>query len=147
MSDDIKIEGLDKLLSLLDSMTRESALEKGIEDACVFVEGQAKENLQKHGITDSSELAGSITHKVDGNYGEVGTNKEYGPYVEFGTGIHAAKGDGRQTPWVYWNERAGHYCYTVGQYPKPFLYPALEDHLPEVRELIFKGVLKEVRKK
>lgn len=147
MSDGIKIEGLDKLLSKLDGMTQEKALERGITQACLFVEGQAKRNLQNGQISDTGELAGSITHVVQGNHGEVGTNKEYAPYVEFGTGIHAAKGDGRETPWVYWNERAGHFCYTVGQYPQPFLYPALDDHLPEVKNLIFKEVLKEVRKR
>ena len=147
MSNGIKIEGLDKLLSKLDAMTGEKAVERGIERACVFVEGQAKRNLQDGQISDTGELAGSITHVVNGNHGEVGTNKEYGPYVEFGTGAHAAKGDGRDTPWVYYSERLGHFVTTVGQYPQPFLYPALDDHLPEVRNLIFAEVLKEVRKK
>lgn len=30
---------------------------------------------------------------------EVYTNSEYAPYIEYGTGIYASAGNGRQTPW------------------------------------------------
>ena len=143
---DVYIEGLDRLLTKLDSMTQARALEDGITKACAFVEGQAKKNLHD-GISATGELAMSITHVVKDGVGVVGTNKEYAPYVEIGTGIFSSKGDGRQTPWVYWNERAQQFCYTVGMPPRPYLRPALVDNVKPVKNLIFKSVLEEVRKK
>ena len=56
----------------------------------------------------------------------VGTNTEYAPYVEFGTGIYAESGLGRKTPWRYYSPRMGRFVRTVGMKPKPFLRPAFD---------------------
>lgn len=60
---------------------------------------------------------------------QTGTNLIYAPYVEFGTGRYAAKGNGRQTPWTYlYRGHKGRQGYRVtrGQRPQPFLTPALQ---------------------
>ena len=78
---------------------------------------------------DTGDLRNSISHKVDEAEPAVyiGTNKEHGPYVELGTGIHAESGGGRQTPWVY-QDAKGDWHHTRGQKAQPFLKPAVADH-------------------
>ena len=52
---------------------------------------------------DTGNLRNSISHRVDPDEpaAYVGTDTEYAPYVEFGTGVYAEGGGGRPTPWVY----------------------------------------------
>ena len=70
-------------------------------------------------------LRGSLKSKVRGDKVSVGTNIEYAPYVEYGTGIHAEGGRGRKTPWVYFSEKFG-FVRTVGMKAQPYLRPALD---------------------
>lgn len=62
-------------------------------------EEYAKENspTSDHG----GRLKNSMTHIVEGDSVYVGTNVEYAPYVELGTGIYASDGKGRKGWWVY----------------------------------------------
>ena len=114
------------------------AINNGLKAACIMVEGQAV-NLVP---VDDGRLKGSITWKtnsergggglktpVDKNQGIVGTNVEYAPYVEYGTGIYAEEGNGRTTPWVYKYEgKKGPkgWRWTVGQKPQSYLRKALD---------------------
>lgn len=76
---------------------------------------------------DTSRLQSSITHTVNG--GEkaayIGTNVEYAPYVELGTGAHYT--GGRDTPWTYRDDEGGFHR-TGGQKAQPFLRPAAANH-------------------
>lgn len=96
---------------------------KGILEACLLVEGQAKLLAPvKYG-----HLRDSISHKTkseDGELvGEVGTHLMYGIYVEYGTGEFATNGQGRKGGWVY-ETPSGEVVFTMGQKPQPFLRPA-----------------------
>ena len=62
-----------------------------LEEACLVVENAAKSKVP----VDTGNLRSSITHDVDEDEGVVGTNVEYAPYVEFGTGLFSSQGDGR----------------------------------------------------
>lgn len=64
----------------------------------------------------------------------IGTNLFYALYVELGTGIFAENGDGRKTPWI-WKDQNGKYHFTRGMAPRPFLRPAVEDHIKELQEI------------
>lgn len=89
--------------------------------------------------TSSGELKGSIYTKVDQDagavIGTVYTNKEYAPYVEFGTGpVGEANHVGispnvavsyRQDGWVF-ADADGNFHATSGQAAQPFMYPALK---------------------
>lgn len=138
---EIKIEGFDKLLGLLDSMAGEQAVTKGITESCKLVEGDAKKKCPK----DTSKLAESIHYQVKPLTGVVGTNVEYGPYVEIGTGIFSSLGDGRQDRWCY-QDAEGNWHSTIGQHPQPYLKPALVQNIEPIKNLIFDAVLQEVRK-
>jgi HK97 gp10 family phage protein len=94
------------------------------------VEAPAKERCP----VDTGLLRTSIhtmVTRVTGNHVTVqtGTNVVYAPYVEFGTGIYAVSGTGRQTPWIYeYKGRKGTpgIRTTRGQKPQPFLTVAYE---------------------
>ena len=72
---------------------------RALEKCGLVGEGYAKKQCP----VDTGELRSSISHLVDEDQKAVyiGTNSEYGPYVELGTGIYAEGGGGRPTPWVY----------------------------------------------
>jgi HK97 gp10 family phage protein len=73
----------------------------------------------------------------------IGTNLEYAPFVEYGTGIFTTHPDGgRQTAWRYQNAE-GQWFTTVGQKPQPFLMPAFHAKQSQI-ERIFEQVLREL---
>ena len=89
----------------------------------------------------TGDLEGSLEAIVDGDDVIVGTNLEYAPYVEFGTGIYAEKGSGaKKIPWVYYNEAIDSFVTTYGSRPAPYLRPAFKDHLDDYRNIIEKGL-------
>ena len=79
----------------------------------------------------SGNLGGSLSYKVDRDEGRAGTNVKYAPYVEFGTGKYAEKGDGRKTPWVFKDDK-GKWWWTAGGRPRPFLRPALDNNRDQI---------------
>lgn len=135
---------------LIEKLGRVSteAVENALKQACLLVENEAKLNCP----IDDGVLVGSIQSEVEGNVGRVGTNVEYAPYVEFGTGIWAGTseygseylGTGRETPWSY-QDAEGQWHTTIGQKPQPFLYPALMNNRENINR-IFKEKIDEVIK-
>ena len=110
----------------------ESACRRALEKCGLVAEGYAKKLCP----VDTGNLRNSITHTVADN-GEraayVGTNSEYGVYVECGTGIYYP--GGRQTPWVYQDEK-GDWHLTHGQRAKPYIKPAVADHSAQYNRII-----------
>lgn len=104
-----------------------------IERACLVVEDKAKDNCP----VDLGTLRASITHKAvkqNGTIeGYVYTNEEYAPHVEFGTGIYADNGQGRQTPWKF-KDRKGNWHTIEGQQPKKFISNALKSERDRVAQ-------------
>lgn len=84
---------------------------------------------------DTGNLRNSITHQVQSSEQAVyiGTNSEYGPYVELGTGIYYA--GGRPTPWLY-QDAKGNWHLTHGQRAQPYLKPAVADHVGEYQGIL-----------
>lgn len=84
---------------------------------------------------DTGRLKNSLTHEVvpDEAMVEVGTNVEYAPYVEYGTGKYA-DGGGRTTPWMF-KDREGNFHITSGMKPNHFLRDALQDHKQEYKQI------------
>lgn len=131
-----EVINLEKLISKLNKLS-DQQMEQALNKACILVENQAKENCP----VDTGELRMSITHYVEGDTGVVGTNKQYAPYVEYGTGLFAKEGNGRQTPWSY-QDAKGEWHSTKGQKPQPFLEPALLDKQKAIIK-IFDEAIKE----
>ena len=114
----------------------EAACQRALEKCGLVAEGYAKKLVNSPGKFGTGALRNSITHTVT-NSGEraayVGTNSEYGVYVECGTGIYYP--GGRQTPWVYQDEK-GNWHLTHGQRAKPFIKPAVAEHGEQYKRII-----------
>lgn len=141
----IQLEGMDDVLNKLSALSSgaESGLQKGLLQAGELVRAEAAANCP----VDTGALRQSIAvEQADGTAVTVGTNVEYGIYVEFGTG---AQGDPSvahtiKAGWVYFNERTGSFVYTTGQHPQPFLVPALLSQKEAVIQAIKDGLLSEL---
>lgn len=130
-----KIEGLDEVLSGLDSLIDPQKIAQALGKACALVEGEAKKKAPK----DNGELRRSITSKVEGNQGIVFTPLEYAPYVEYGTGLFAEESGRRDVPWVYQDDK-GEWHSTNGQKPQPFMRPALDENREEIIKIVKEGI-------
>lgn len=91
-----------------------------------------------------AEMAGgslrqSIDHKEFESKGDIGTavgsDIDYFIYVEKGTGIFAVAGNGRKSPWVYYDPKDGSYHYTQGMKPQPFLEKSVTKNINELRQI------------
>jgi phage gpG-like protein len=116
----------------------ESHAKQVISDSLVY----GKIDLTKYGEHDNSRvdtgrLRNSIAHTVVQEEVCIGTNLEYAPYHELGTGIYASQPGGRQTPWVYY-DRKGKAHRTRGLYPIHFLKKAASEHTDEYKKIIEK---------
>lgn len=109
---------------------KDEAVAKALE-----IIGQAAERYAKELCpVDTGNLRNSISHEVDDTTVYVGTNTEYAPYVEFGTGIYA-EGGGRPTPWRYQDDK-GEWHTTSGMQPQPFLGPSIDNHIQEYKQFL-----------
>src|SRR5690606_20257334 len=87
------------------------------------IEASAKQNLDRPGLpgvdTGAARAATGVEldEVADKLAADVLTKVFYAIYIHEGTGIHAAKGDGRKTPWVYFDEKLGRYVFTKGMLP------------------------------
>ena len=130
------IDGLNRLINKLDDEKFEKKLISGLNKACRVVEREARVNCPRK----TGNLKRSITHEVKREGwsldGYVGTNVEYAPYVEYGTGKFAENGNGRKTPWSYADEKTGETIWTAGQKPQPFLRPALINTSTRVKNIL-----------
>lgn len=110
---------------------KDEAVAKALETIGRVAERYAKEMCP----TDTSRLKNSISHETDEDTVYVGTNVEYAPYVELGTGKFAEGGGGRPTPWSYQDDK-GNWHTTNGMKPQPYLKPAIENHLDEYKQYL-----------
>ena len=162
----IEIENIDGILERLDGIADETKMKQSIAKACMLLERAAKQNAQGLSEGDGT-LAGSIASRIDDLSGVVYTPLFYAPYVEYGTGIEAEGGKGRQdVPWVYvkgsgkeggsqrsyteqearqtvamLREKGLEAHMTYGQKPQPFMRPALDDNRQKIVEILKGGLL------
>ena len=137
---EIHIEGLDSVRDMLNERAEQIVenIAKGVAEAGELVKGAAKDLAP----VKSGALRDSITSVADGNTSIVGTNIEYGIYVEFGTG---SKGDPSvphtsKEKWTYCSD--GQFYTTSGQPPQPYLVPALKNNEDKIIETIKNAVMK-----
>ena len=125
----MEINFTDNSKSVLEAFN--GAIERALERCGMQAEGYAKDLVP----VDTGNLRNSISYRVDAQNKEVvlGTNNEYAPYVELGTGKYTQ--GGRQDPWVYQDEK-GNWHHTNGQRAQPFLKPAVADHKQTYRNII-----------
>lgn len=65
-----------------------AAMQRAKARALEIVGGVAETNVKGLTPVDTGALRNSFTHKVDGDRVTIGSNMEYAPFVELGTGKH-----------------------------------------------------------
>ena len=137
----VEFEGLDTIINRLDELTDVKKVEQAINQSVLLVESSAKQNASN--CKDTGALQNSIISNVETTneavIGYVSTNLEYAPYVEYGTGLFAESGNGRQTPWRYQDDE-GNWHTTKGQHPQPFMRPALSENKQNILRVVKKVV-------
>lgn len=161
----IQFEGLESIVKKLETVKDAERFQKGLQKAVLLVERTAKQKAPK----GDGELRRSIVSEVEGLTGRVFTPLYYAPYVEFGTGLFAEGGKGRQeVPWVYvegsgsadratskkvYTEKEAEQTVaylrakglpavsTKGQHPVPFLRPALNENREAILKILWESVL------
>lgn len=132
----IEFENVDGVLNAIGELADTAELETSLKKACSLVERSAKQKAPK----DTGALIRSISSRIEGTQGIVFTPLEYAPYVEFGTGLFAEGGNGRQdVPWWYQDDK-GEWHKTSGQKPQPFMRPALEENREEIMRILMEGL-------
>lgn len=100
--------------------------------------GQQAEGYAKDlAPVDTGNLRNSISHKVDASdpAAYIGTNTEYAPYVEFGTGMYSTTGGGTpKTHWVYMGDD-GEWHIGKPMKARPYLKPAITNHVGTYRNI------------
>lgn len=117
------VQLIDNSAEVLQAMREQVLL--GLEAIGQEAEGYAKDETP----VDTGRLRNSIAHKVveDELAVYIGTNVDYAPYLEYGTGIYADNGMGRKTPWAY-QDAKGEWHHTRGLKPRHFLKKAVSEH-------------------
>jgi HK97 gp10 family phage protein len=137
----IKFDGIDKIIADLDKLSDAKGLNNAMQQACALVERSAKSKAPK----DTGALRRSITSEVKGGSteitGTVSSPLEYAPYIEYGTGLFAENGGRKDVPWFY-KDKEGKGHLTSGQYPRPYMRPALNENRGKVVEIIKGGLMK-----
>lgn len=131
-----------------------SAALEWLEETSGEIESQVKRNTR----TDFGQLKNSWTHQVDRGAGEavVGSPLENAIWEEYGTGEHAAEGNGRSTPWyvpvesatgtkkpsyngkviVVYGKNGKAYYKTNGKEPQKMFQTALDSTIPKAKKAI-----------
>ena len=117
----------------------ERAKKKALETIGLKAEGYAKK-LCPVGTPESTGIAGyrggtlrnSITHRVEnGDTMALGSNVEYAPYVELGTGPHFKP----PPEWEQFTTERGSGVGNAYVKPRPYIRPAIEDHRDEYKNI------------
>jgi HK97 gp10 family phage protein len=155
-----RIQGAAKLAADFNRMAasvRGPVLAEAAKAGGIVISTAAKNNLTANKSRKSTNLFRSINVQVasqsaDSASVSIGTNVEYGPYVEYGTGIHGPKGAEIQIRYT----RRGSSRFGVpkritveykhpGMRAKPYLEPALESKADEAYKTVAKAVWLQVK--
>lgn len=114
-------------------------VQAGLTACGIQAEGYAKDNVAAAGRIDTGALRNHISYRVQDDKCYVGSPQDYAIYNEYGTGIYAADGRGRKSPWAYKDAR-GHWHRTRGMKPIHFLKKALQEHKEQYRDILIRYI-------
>ena len=145
---EFELEGEKELEANLESW--QDSFLSGLQGLIARFTEKIKREAEAEVPFDEGDLRGTIRsvleqaaqYVIAGKVLAGGPDAPYALWVHEGTGEHARGGDGRKTPWVYFNEKTGQFVFTRGQKPNPFLERAWNRHIKdfekELRKLIRK---------
>ena len=135
MADNVQIT--DNTAEVLSELERKKLI--ALTKIGITAEGFAKKKTP----VDLGTLRNSITYVVNDDSVYIGTNIDYAPYVELGTGIYATDGKGRKSPWSY-QDRNGKWHRTKGMKPHHMIRDAAAKHSNEYQQIIIDTMKEEV---
>lgn len=109
-----------------------AALERAKARALEIIGGKIESYAKGLVPVDTGALRNSITHAVDGDTVIAGSAILYAPYVELGTG----KDYSPPPEWMENNAPRGAGIISRSVKPRPYLRPAVENHLDEYKNVI-----------
>lgn len=132
----VSVQVIDNSAEALAGLKRAKA--RALEIIGLKAEGYAKrlcpvgtvESTGKKGYRGGT-LRNSITHAVDGDVLSVGSNVEYAPYVELGTGPHFEP----PPDWETFTSKRGSGVGRGYVKPRRYLQPAIEEHAGEYKTI------------
>ena len=132
----MSVQITDNSAEALAELTRAKA--RALETIGLKAEGYAK-RLCPVGTVESTGIKGyrggtlrnSITHTVSGDVLSVGSNVEYAPYVELGTGPHFEP----PPDWETFSSKRGSGVGRGYVKPRRYLQPAIEEHAGEYKTI------------
>lgn len=119
--------GFDELLDCISAL--ENSLPNEMEQIVEQVANKAVSYARELAPVDTGRLRQSIMYRIDaiddGLKLVVFANREYGIYVEYGTGTAGdpSVAHVNKSTWVYYDEERG-FITAHAQPPRPFMYPA-----------------------
>ena len=108
-----------------------SALNRAKARALEIIGGKVESYAKGLAPVDTGALRNSITHRMDGESVIVGSAIHYAPYVELGTGRNFVA----PPQWMQNNAPRGAGVIN-GVTSRPFLRPAVENHIDEYKDII-----------
>lgn len=109
-----------------------AALEQATARALEIIGGKIESYAKGLVPVDTGALRNSITHAVDGDTVIAGSAILYAPYVELGTGKEYSP----PPEWMENNAPRGAGIISRSVKPRPYLRPAVENHLDEYKNVI-----------
>jgi len=109
-----------------------AALEQAKARALEIIGGKIESYAKGLVPVDTGALRNSITHAVDGDTVIAGSAILYAPYVELGTGKEYSP----PPEWMENNAPRGAGIISWSVKPRPYLRPAVENHLDEYKNVI-----------
>lgn len=109
-----------------------AALEQAKARALEIIGGKIESYAKALVPVDTGALRNSITHAVDGDTVIAGSAILYAPYVELGTGKEYSP----PPEWIENNAPRGAGIISRSVKPRPYLRPAVENHLDEYKNVI-----------
>lgn len=159
MADNVEIEGMDNLIKKLEAL---GGTVVSIRKEMVQNMGDVADMMARKAPTDTEKLKQNIQVKDDSTDTELNVKAgifaesaiNYAIYQEYGTGIYAENGQGRQTPWLWqvksqkWADifgiEVGQSVLWHGNQPHPFIRPAWDENKDKIEEKLRTALLKQI---
>jgi len=159
MADNVEIEGMDNLIKKLEAL---GGTVVSIRKEMVQNMGDVADMMARKAPTDTEKLKPNIQVKDDSTDTELNVKAgifaesaiNYAIYQEYGTGIYAENGQGRQTPWLWqvksqkWADifgiEVGQSVLWHGNQPHPFIRPAWDENKDKIEEKLRSALLKQI---
>lgn len=138
-----------------------AALKEATQDALEMVAGKMEAYAVRNAQSVAprslvTEIANSIISDISDGVIRFGSNLQVAPYIELGTGpnyqpppewlqneAEGGRGQAGLSHWIYWDPKDQRFKIGTPQEARPFIRPAIQDHIDEYRDVIERELKKD----